>query len=96
MVDTKRAQALERRLRVEKMLAYVAAGMAVLTLLWHDWIELVFRVDPDGGSGAVEWAVVAALAALSVVFAAIARADKRRLVTVLEGSGAAPGSPSAS
>jgi hypothetical protein len=31
----------------------------VVTLFWHDWIEAVFRVDPDQGKGSAEWLVVA-------------------------------------
>ncbi len=82
MVDPRRTQALERRLRFEKALAYLSAGLALLTLIWRDWIELVFRIDPDGGSGAAEWAVVVALATLSVACAALARADRRRLLAI--------------
>jgi hypothetical protein len=26
-----------------------------LTLVWKDWIEIVFRVDPDAGNGAAEY-----------------------------------------
>jgi hypothetical protein len=33
-----------------------------LTAAWPDWIETVFGVDPDGGSGALEWALLVMLA----------------------------------
>ena len=39
----------------------------LLTLVWPDWLELVFHVDPDGRNGAVEWAIVAAFALAAFV-----------------------------
>ena len=59
----------------ESALACLSALLAVTTLLWRDWIELVFRVDPDRGSGVLEWAVVGACVAMSVAFAALARRE---------------------
>jgi len=49
----------------------VASGiLAVLTLAVHDWIEVVFGADPDGGSGLVEIAIVATLFVISAALAA--------------------------
>lgn len=39
--------------------ALVCATVTALTLVYPAWIELVFGVDPDGGSSSLEWAVVA-------------------------------------
>jgi hypothetical protein len=39
---------------VETALAALTAVLAVVTQLWPNWIELVFRVDPDHGNGALE------------------------------------------
>jgi hypothetical protein len=36
--------------------------LLVLTAAWPEWIEAIFGVEPDGGSGALEWALVAVLA----------------------------------
>jgi hypothetical protein len=42
---------------VELGCASVAAILFVVTALWKDWIEIVFGVDPDAGSGALEWLI---------------------------------------
>ena len=60
-------QALPRLLRVELVLAGLSTALAVLTLVWRDWIEEVFHVDPDGGNGSLEWLIVAALATSSLI-----------------------------
>ena len=64
-------------LYVEFGVALLLGCMAVVTLVWRDWIELVFGVDPDGGSGTLEWAIVVALAVASLSFAGLARKDWR-------------------
>ncbi len=57
----------------------VASGLLLgLTLAWRDWIEEVFGVDPDGGSGALEWAIVAALVLALIASIALARGELRR------------------
>jgi hypothetical protein len=65
-------------------LAVVSAVFLLLTLLWKDWIELVFRVDPDGGSGALEWGIAAAALAVTVTFATLAHRDRPRAREPLE------------
>jgi len=42
---------------VEVGFAGVATIVFVVTLLWKDWIEILFSVDPDAGSGALEWLI---------------------------------------
>jgi hypothetical protein len=66
------------RFGIEVALAVLTAGLAVLTLISREWIELLFEVDPDHGSGALEWAIVLALAVASVALALIARWDRKR------------------
>jgi hypothetical protein len=51
---------------------------AVLTLLWRDWIELTFRVDPDHHSGSLEMTIVLVAIAITVVAATLARIEWRR------------------
>ena len=57
--------------------AVVGWGLCVLTLVWNEWIELLFGVDPDGGSGAVELLVAGAFLVASVLLAGQARRDWR-------------------
>ena len=63
---------------IEALLALGNAALVIMTLVWKDWIEIVFKVDPDAGSGAVEWTVVAVTLLLTVLFLALARGEWRR------------------
>lgn len=67
--------------RVLIAVAVVLGGLALLTVIWHDWIEAIFGVDPDQGNGSFEWIVVAALAVGACVSALLALAARRRRVT---------------
>jgi hypothetical protein len=77
-----------RRLRIETALAVASLVLFVLTLIWREWIELVFRVDPDGGNGAAEILIAAAFAAAALVLAW--RADRTRRRLRLTGHAAQP------
>jgi hypothetical protein len=66
---------------IEALLALGNAALLVMTLVWKDWIEIVFNIDPDAGSGAVEWAVVAITLLLTLAFVALARSEWRRVAT---------------
>jgi hypothetical protein len=68
------------RFWVEIALASLTAVLFLVTLLWRDWIELVFGAYPDGGSGQLEWAVVGGLLLATLLLAALARASWRRAV----------------
>lgn len=63
---------------LEASLGGACGVLALTTLVWRDWIEAVFRVDPDHGNGGVEWLVVAALAVIAVSLGVAARASWRR------------------
>ena len=67
--------------RAETVLGVLAGVLALLTVVWRDWIEAVFRVDPDHGNGNVEWLVVAVLATTSITCFALARREWRRFAT---------------
>ena len=66
------------RYRVEVALASLTGFLLVLTLVSREWIEVLFGVDPDGGDGSLEWAIVGALLVSTVVFTMLARAEWRR------------------
>jgi hypothetical protein len=62
----------------ETALASFTAFLAVLTLVWRDWIEGVFGFDPDHHNGSFEWDLVIACGLLTLVFGALARREWRR------------------
>jgi hypothetical protein len=66
------------RFWVESALAIVATALAVITLFWHDWIEIVFKVDPDEGSGALEWGIVVVFAVAAILAGTLAGLEWRR------------------
>jgi len=66
----------------ESIVGSIAAFLAVLTLAWPDWIEGVFRVDPDNHSGSLEWAVAVGFIVAAAVCAALARREWHRAVPV--------------
>jgi hypothetical protein len=72
---------MRRRFYVEGGLAVIAGVLALLTFVWHDWIEIAFRLDADAGSGALEWALVLLLALAAIAFAVAARLEWRRAAT---------------
>jgi hypothetical protein len=53
--------------------AVVVTLMAIITSLRRDWIEVAIRIDPDGGSGSLEWVMVGALALALVAVVCLAR-----------------------
>jgi hypothetical protein len=71
-------------LRAEAGLGAALGVLAVLTLVWHDWLE-AFGWDPDLGDGSAEWVAVAVLAVAAIAAGLAARRHWRRLAPV--GSG---------
>ncbi len=71
------------RFSIEAGFAALSATLGVLTLFVPDWIEAVFRVDPDQHSGSLEWLITAALLATTVVSILLARREWRRMAPSL-------------
>lgn len=69
---------LRTRFWLEVGLGIVTAILAVLTLVSKEWIELVFGVDPDQGSGTLEWALVGLALAVTLIVSLMARQEWRR------------------
>lgn len=68
---------LASRFWVEAGLAVSSGLLVALTLAWPEWLEGVFGVDPDGGSGAAEAGIVAALLVVTLVAVIAARTEWR-------------------
>jgi hypothetical protein len=70
---------IRRRFLIEAGLGTATFILMVVTLVWHDWIEIVFGVDPDDHNGVFEWLIVAILALVTITLAVLARIDFVRL-----------------
>jgi hypothetical protein len=69
---------LRRWFWIEMSLALLTVGLALATLVWRGWIEIVFRVDPDQGSGFLEWTIVCAALACTLSCTFLAGHEWRR------------------
>ena len=65
------------RFWTDAALSAVSGVLLVVTVAYPQWVEAAFGVDPDGGSGALEWTIVAALFVLTAAFGALARREWR-------------------
>ena len=70
---------LSGRFWLETGLAALSAVLFFATLLWRDWIEIVFRVDPDHGNGSVEWLIVAVTLVAAITCSLLAGREYRRI-----------------
>ncbi|MGH2505297.1 MAG: ABC transporter permease [Ktedonobacterales bacterium] len=68
---------------------YVEAGAGVITtalflatLLYPEWIEALFRIDPDNGSGWLERLVVGGLLVMTIALLSLARREWRKTVAI--------------
>lgn len=67
------------QLVVQSLLAAASACAFGATLVRPSWIESVFGVDIDQGSGLAEWVLVAALFAITCAFVVSAHHQWRQL-----------------
>lgn len=67
----RKGQGMKRKLRTifwwEAVGAVASGVLFIVTLINREWIEVMFGVEPDGGNGTMEWAVVVILAALTLL-----------------------------
>lgn len=62
----------------EFLLGIVTGIAFIVTLINRGWIEVAFRIDPDQGSGLLEWLIVGGLLLATVALFALARYEWRR------------------
>jgi hypothetical protein len=63
------------RIRIEFALAATFVLLAAATAIWPAWIEALFAISPDAGSGESEWQTAAVFGILAVVASAITVRD---------------------
>src|SRR5262245_56536231 len=69
----------EMRVRfwIQTGVAVAGATLFVVTLFSREWIEFIFHIDPDGGSGALEIGISLGLLVVAALFATLARKEWR-------------------
>jgi tetrahydromethanopterin S-methyltransferase subunit E len=70
--------ALRRRFWLETVVSIITGILFVITLILKDWIEVVFRVDPDNNNGTFEWLIVGALLVVTITLFILASYEWRR------------------
>ena len=70
--------ALRRRFWLETGIAIISGVLFAITLIRNDWIEIVFRVDPDNNNGTFEWLIVGALLLVTITLFILASYEWRR------------------
>jgi hypothetical protein len=66
---------------LETSMATITGILFVITLVWRDWIELFFGVDPDKSNGSLEWLIVGALLVVTLALFTLAGFEWRRART---------------
>lgn len=63
--------------------ALLSATLCLFTLFVPDWIEAVFRVDPDQHSGSLEWLITATFLLTTAASILLARREWHRMALSL-------------
>jgi hypothetical protein len=66
---------VRKRFWIETSAATFGLVLAVITLVLPSWLEVVFGIDPDHGSGSAEWILVGVAAAVAVIASLAARRE---------------------
>lgn len=61
--------------RIEVSLAFLSGFIAIVTLIWRDWIEAITGWDPDHHNGSFETVFVITLLVVSALLLASGRAS---------------------
>jgi hypothetical protein len=73
-----RVPRMRPRFWLEVLVVIASLTLWVATLIWPDWIELVFKVDPDEGNGALERALTILLPAVGFAVSFVTAREWRR------------------
>ena len=70
-------RALRFRFWFETGMAILTSILFAVTLVWRDWIEIVFGIEPDGGSGSLEWLILGVSLGVTIGLFLLARYEWR-------------------
>ena len=70
--------ALRRRFWLETSIAIGTGILFLITLVWNNWIEIVFGVDLDNNNGTLEWLMVGVLLVVTITLFSLASYEWRR------------------
>lgn len=76
-------KSLPVRFWVELALGAVSAVSLMLTLLWPQWIEAIFKVTPDNGEGSSEVVITLSLIAATLTLIFLARREWREAFSMI-------------
>lgn len=62
----------------EASVASITGILFVITLVWRDWAEVIFHIDPDQGNGSFEWLIVGGLLVVTLILFVLAGYEWRR------------------
>ena len=71
------------RVWVQVFLGLMSAAFLALTILFPDWIEILFGLAPDAGDSSAEWVLALSWAFVSVLMFAFAGRTWRKRVRLL-------------
>ena len=66
---------MRKRFWFEVIVGGTGLVLFIVTLISREWIEIVFGVDPDGGSGALELVISVALLGIAATSFVLARRE---------------------
>lgn len=74
-------KAIRLRFWLETAMGAITGILFLITLVWRDWIEIIFGLDPDSGNGSLEWLIVVGLAVITIGLFSLAGYEWRRART---------------